>query len=75
MPVDALGGDAPDRNDHGHDGEHGPRDLPALSANIVRNEGEPDRVTVSPRQVSERDRTTTWLSVDADALVSLADAR
>jgi hypothetical protein len=75
MSVDALGGDAPDRNDHDGSGVDGAHDPPALRANVVRYSDEPDRLTLSPAAVSERDHTTTWLSVNADVVVSLDDAR
>ncbi len=74
MSVDARGGDGPDRNDH-EDGDDGVHDPPALCVNVVRYPDEPDRVTLSPCEVSAGDHTTTWLSVDADAVVSLDDAR
>jgi len=48
---------------------------PALRVHVVRYSDEPDRVTLSPRHVSDADHATTWLSVDADSVVSLADAR
>jgi|AntRauMinimDraft_4_1070384.scaffolds.fasta_scaffold00025_59 hypothetical protein len=70
MAVDARGGGAPDRFDS--DDAHDP---PALCAHVVRHTDEPDRVTVCPQAVSAADHTTAWLSVDADAVVSLADAR
>ncbi|WP_277553483.1 DUF7511 domain-containing protein [Halobaculum limi] len=46
-----------------------------LTAAVVRHEGEPDRCTVYPTDAGEAALTTTWLSVDADILVSLEDAR
>ena len=67
MSVDACDGDA-----------NGPPDNenpPALYVHVVQYSDEPDRVTLSPQAVSAADRTTTWLSIDADAVVSLADAR
>jgi hypothetical protein len=77
MSVDARGGDRPDRTDdddqRARDG--GAHDAPALCVNVVRYPDEPDRVTLSPCEVSAGDHTTTWLSVNADAVVSLADAR
>jgi len=66
MSAHARGGDAPAPADH---------DRPTLCVHVVRYPDEPDRVTVSPQAVSEAEHTTTWLSVDADAVVSLADAR
>ena len=66
MSVHARGGDSPGSIDH---------DRPTLRVHVVRYPDEPDRVTVSPQAVSEAAHTTTWLSVDADAVVSLADAR
>ncbi|MDH5020055.1 DUF7511 domain-containing protein [Halobacterium rubrum] len=43
--------------------------------NRLRYPDEPDRVAVPSQPVSGGDHTTTWLSVNADAVVSLADAR
>lgn len=67
MSADARGGHAPPAPEDD--------DRPDLCVHVVRYADEPDRVTVSPRGVSAADHATTWLSVDAEAVVSLADAR
>jgi len=46
-----------------------------LTAAVVRHDGEPDRCTVYPDDADGTTLVTTWLSVDADCLVALADAR
>lgn len=46
-----------------------------LDATVVRYRDEPDRCTVTPRGVGGDRRYTTWLSVNADALVTLAEMR
>jgi len=65
MSADARGGDA----------FSAPDDDSELRLHVVRYTDQPDRVTVSPRDVSAADYTTTWLSVDANAVVPLTDAR
>ncbi|MFC3476620.1 DUF7511 domain-containing protein [Halobacterium litoreum] len=52
-----------------------PADQPALSATVVPYTDAPDRCTVSPADADDRRRLTEWLSVDADAVVPLSDAR
>ncbi|AAG19642.1 MULTISPECIES: hypothetical protein [Halobacterium] len=46
-----------------------------LQLTVVRYSDDADRATVTPVSVVDGDVTTTWLSVDAGAVVSLADAR
>ncbi|GAA0192488.1 MULTISPECIES: DUF7511 domain-containing protein [Halobaculum] len=46
-----------------------------LRAAVVRHDGEPDRCTVYPEDADDVALVTTWLSVDADCLVALDDAR
>ena len=46
-----------------------------LTAAVVRYDGEPDRCTVYPEGADDGTLTTTWLSVNADCLVPLEDAR
>jgi hypothetical protein len=48
---------------------------PALSATVVKYRNSPDRCTVTPADVSEDQQFTAWLSIDADAVVSLAEVR
>jgi hypothetical protein len=48
---------------------------PALSATVVNYRNSPDRCTVAPADVSDDRQFTAWLSIDADALVSLAELR
>ena len=48
---------------------------PGLTAAVVRHDGEPNRCTVYPDDADDTTLVTTWLSVDADCLVALADAR
>jgi hypothetical protein len=67
MSADARRGDARTSFDD--------ENRPDLRVHVVRYADEPDRATLTPRAVSAADHTTTWLSIDADALVSLADAR
>ncbi|SEV82063.1 DUF7511 domain-containing protein [Natrinema salifodinae] len=46
-----------------------------LEAIVVRYEDRADRCTITPRECSEAEQLTTWLSADAAAFVDLADAR
>ena len=46
-----------------------------LTAAVVRHDGEPDRCTVYPDDADDATLVTTWLSVNADCLVALVDAR
>jgi len=46
-----------------------------LAATVVRYQNTPDRCTLSPPDVDDDRRLTAWLSVDADALVALAENR
>jgi len=46
-----------------------------LRAAVVRHDGEPDRCTLYPEDADDADLVTTWLSVNADCLVGLDDAR
>ncbi|WP_408957897.1 hypothetical protein [Natrinema sp. 74] len=46
-----------------------------LESVVVRYENRANRCTVVPRECSETDLVTTWLSADADAFVDLEDSR
>ncbi|WP_226479814.1 DUF7511 domain-containing protein [Natrinema amylolyticum] len=46
-----------------------------LESIIVRYEDRPDRCTITPRECSDSERITTWLSADVGAIVDLADVR
>ncbi|GAB7021026.1 DUF7511 domain-containing protein [Halostagnicola bangensis] len=46
-----------------------------LDAIVVRYEDQPDRCTVAPRECSESERLTTWLSADLDLFVDLEETR
>ncbi|MCG1003431.1 MULTISPECIES: hypothetical protein [Halobacterium] len=46
-----------------------------LDATVVRYQNTPDRCTLSPPNVDPDRQLTAWLSVDADALVALAENR
>jgi hypothetical protein len=50
-------------------------DAPALESIVVRYEGRPDRCTIAPRECSEADQLTTWISANVRAFVDLADVR
>lgn len=50
-------------------------DRRVLSATVVNYRNGPDRCTVTPADVSDEERFTAWLSVDADAMLSLAEFR
>ena len=53
----------------------GDADPTPLEATVVRYQNTPDRCTLSPPDVDSDRRLTAWLSVDADALVTLAENR
>ncbi len=53
----------------------GDTDPTPLDATVVRYQNTPDRCTLSPPNVDSDRRLTAWLSVDADALVTLAENR
>ena len=53
--------------------EHADQEL--LQATVVQYRESPDRCTVAPADVDDDRRLTTWLSVNADAMVPLADSR
>jgi hypothetical protein len=76
--VDVMAGDSRhgDARDSAADHRSGPdtTDRPVLAATVVRHQHSPDRVTVAPPDADGEDRLTTWLSIDADAVVSLPDA-
>ncbi|MFB6072421.1 MAG: hypothetical protein ABEJ88_05570 [Halobacterium sp.] len=61
--------------DAGTPAAHEPDDPSYLSATVVRYENGPDRCTVSPENPDSDRQLTAWLSVDADVVVALADAR
>ncbi|WP_049925919.1 DUF7511 domain-containing protein [Halopiger goleimassiliensis] len=42
---------------------------------VVRYENKPDRCTITPRECSDAERITTWLSADRTAFVDLAAVR
>ena len=46
-----------------------------LRATVVQYRGSPDRCTVAPADVDADQRLTAWLSLNADAMVSLDDSR
>ncbi|MDJ1433151.1 hypothetical protein [Halostagnicola sp. A-GB9-2] len=46
-----------------------------LDAIVVRYENQPDRCTVTPRECSESERLTTWLTADRQAFVALENMR
>jgi len=46
-----------------------------LESVVVAYESRPDRCTVVPRECSEAERVTTWLSADVGAFVDLGDVR
>jgi hypothetical protein len=50
-------------------------DRTPLDATVVRYQDTPDRCTLSPPNVDSNRRLTAWLSVDADALVTLVENR
>ncbi|MFA9416595.1 hypothetical protein [Natrinema sp. HArc-T2] len=50
-------------------------DADALESTVVRYEDGPDRCTIAPRECSEPERLTTWLSADLDMVVDLDEMR
>ncbi|MFC6768595.1 DUF7511 domain-containing protein [Natrinema soli] len=48
-------------------------DAPALESIVVRYEDRPDRCTIAPRECSEEDQLTTWISANVRTFVDLAD--
>ena len=48
---------------------------PDLECIVVRYRDRPDRCTFAPRECSETDRLTHWLSVDTRAVVDLEEVR
>lgn len=48
---------------------------PALECVVVRYRDRPDRCTIAPRECTEDERLTNWLSADMAAVVDLDDAR
>lgn len=54
---------------------HYESDTPALESIVVRYEDRPDRCTIAPRECSETDQLTTWISANVRAFVDLADVR
>lgn len=51
---------------------HRPTDLECI---VVRYRDRPDRCTITPRECSETDQLTHWLSVDVSAVVDLDEVR
>lgn len=50
-------------------------DAVALESTIVRYEDGPDRCTIAPRECSESERVTTWLSADLETVADLDEMR
>lgn len=46
-----------------------------LESIVVRYDQRPDRCTITPRECTDSERVTMWLSADLDAFVELADSR
>lgn len=46
-----------------------------LEAIVVRYQDGPDRCTITPKDCSDAERLTTWLSADLDLFVDATDAR
>lgn len=46
-----------------------------LESIVVRYENRTDRCTITPRECTDADRLTTWLSADIDAFVALEEMR
>ncbi|OVE82856.1 DUF7511 domain-containing protein [Natronolimnobius baerhuensis] len=46
-----------------------------LEAIVVRYESRPDRCTILPRDCSEVEQLTTWLSADMDVFIDLEQIR
>jgi len=51
------------------------QDTFAFESTVVRYEDGPDRCTIAPRECSETERLTKWLSVDLEAVVDLDELR
>ena len=50
-------------------------DRRALECLVVRYRNRPDRCTITPRECSEEERITHWLSTDLSAVVDLEEVR
>lgn len=50
-------------------------DRRALECLVVRYRDRPDRCTITPRECSEEERITHWLSADLSAVVDLEEVR
>ena len=50
-------------------------DTVALKSTVVRYEDGPDRCTIAPRECSEAEQSTRWISTDAEAVVDLDEMR
>ncbi|ELY48673.1 DUF7511 domain-containing protein [Natronorubrum bangense] len=48
---------------------------PPLECVVVHYQDRPDRCTITPRECSETERLTTWLSADIGAVVDLDAVR
>ncbi|MFD1563080.1 hypothetical protein ACFR99_05920 [Haloarchaeobius amylolyticus] len=46
-----------------------------LESTVVRYEDGPDRCTIAPRECSETERVTRWLSANLEAVVDLDELR
>ena len=51
------------------------QDTLTLESTVVRYEDGPDRCTIAPRECSEIERLTKWMSVDLEAVVDLDELR
>ena len=47
----------------------------SLQCLVVRYRNRPDRCTITPRECSEAERLTHWLSADLSAVVDLEEVR
>jgi hypothetical protein len=52
-----------------------PEDSPRLASTLVRYDGQPDRVTVYPPDVSSIERMSMWVTADAETCIDLAAMR
>jgi len=50
-------------------------DAVTLESTVVRYEDGPNRCTIAPRECSEPERLTTWISADLEVVVDLDDLR
>ena len=50
-------------------------DRRALECLVVRYRNRPDRCTITPRECSEEERITHWLSANLSAVVDLEEVR